>query len=138
MSDENKAVVRRFYEAFGQQDYVSLKEVLAPELAAYAHSATVPATRDDALQGIRNWNAAFDGSHYTVEDQVAEGDQVATRVKLRAVHSRGDFMGAPPAGAQIEIKGISVERIADGKIVERHVSYDQIGLMQRLGLLPPP
>lgn len=137
MSEKNKAVVRRFYEAFGAGDYEALSDVLAVDLAAYAHSATAPATRDDALQGIRMWNAAFADSHYTIEEQLAEGERVATRVTLRAVHSRGEFMGVPPGGKEIVLSGISIERIKDGRIAERWVSYDNAGLMQQLGLVPP-
>ena len=138
MSGKNKAVVRHFYEAFGAEDYEALSEVLAADLAAYTHSATAPVTRDDALQGIRMWNGAFADSQYTIEQQLAEGDQVATRVTLRAVHSRGEFMGVPPGGKEIVLSGISIERIKDGRIVERWVSYDNAGLMQQLGLVPPP
>ena len=137
MSEENKAVVRRFYEAFGAEDYEALNEVLAADLAAHAHSAAAPATRDDALQGIRMWNGAFADSQYTIEQQLAEGDQVATRVTLRAVHSRGDFMGVPPSGKEIVLSGISIEHIKDGRIAERWVNYDNAGLMQQLGLVPP-
>ena len=137
MSEENKAVVRRFYEAFGAEDYEALNEVLAADLAAYAHSATTPATRDDAVQGIRMWNEAFADSQYTIELQLAEGARVATRVTLRAVHSRGEFMGVPPSGKEIVLKGTSIERIKDGRIAERWVNYDNAGLMQQLGLIPP-
>jgi predicted ester cyclase len=90
------------------------------------------------LQGLGMISAAFSDSHYTVEDQIAEGDKVATRPTWRAIHSAGDFQGLPPAGKQVVVLGISIERIQDGKIVERWVSYDQIGMMQQLGLIPPP
>lgn len=138
MSAENKAIVRRFYDAFGHEDFATLEAVLAPDLAAYAHGAAVPASRGDALQGIKTWNAAFSGSRYSVHEQLAEGDRVATRVTLRAVHDRGEFMGVPPTGARIELNGISIERVAAGRIVERRVSWDQLGLMQQLGLVPLP
>lgn len=137
-TEQNKAIVRRFYEAFGTNDSAALKEILAPDLAAYPHSATSPQSREETLQGISMWNAAFANSHYTIEEQLAEGDRVATRVTLRATHSLGEFMGQPPTGQQIRISGITIERIKDGKIVERRVSYDQMGMMQQLGLVPPP
>lgn len=138
MSEENKAVVRRFYESFGVQDYEALHEVLAPDLAAYAHSSPAPESREEHIKGIKNWIAAFDDSYYTIEEQFAEDDRVATRVTLRAAHSRDVFMGVPPSGKQIELSGISIERVKDGRIVERWVSYDRVSLMQQLGLVPPP
>jgi predicted ester cyclase len=136
-TERNKAIVRRFYEAFGEEALDAIEEVLSPDLAAYPHSATVPQTREEALNGIRMWYTAFSDSYYTIEEQLAEGDRVATRVSLRAVHSKGEFMGLPPTGKQITVKGISIEWVKDGRIVERRVSYDQVGMLQQLGLIPP-
>ena len=82
------------------------------------------------------WYQAFADSHYAIEEQLAEGDRVATRVTFRSTHSLGDFMGVPANGKQISVKGMSIERIKDGKIVERRISYDQMGIMQQLGLVP--
>lgn len=134
--EQNKAVVRRFYEAFGNSDFAALEDVLAPDLEAYFHSATTPQSREEMLQGIRMWFEAFTDSHYTIDEQVAEGDSVATRVTFQSTHSLGEFMGLPPTGKQITVKGITVERIKDGRIVERRISYDQMGIMQQLGLVP--
>ena len=134
--EQNKAVVRRFYEAFGKNDLAAIEAVLASDMKAYGHSATTPQNREEMLQGIRVWHEAFSDSFYTVEEQLAEGDRVATRVAFRSTHSLGDFMGLPPSGKQITVRGISIERIQDGKIVERRISYDQMGIMQQLGLVP--
>ena len=134
--EENKAIVRRFYEAFGENDLAALKDVLAPDVEQYGHSATTPQNREEILQGIRMWNEAFSDSFYTIEEQLAEGDKVATRVGFRSTHSLGEFMGLPPSGKQITVKGMSIERIKDGQIVERRISYDQMGIMQQLGLVP--
>ena len=78
----HKAIVRRFYEAFETDDHATMNEVLAPDLVAYSH-ARGPQNRASHLQGIRMWNAAFK-TRFTVEEQVAEGDTVATRVIMRA------------------------------------------------------
>ena len=132
---QNKAIVRRFYQAFEAGDQAVFNEVLAPDLVAYSHSAPAPQNREAHLQGISFFSAAFSEIHYTVEDQVAEGDKVATRVTLRAIHS-GDFQGLTPTGKQIAVSGFTIERIKGGKIVERRVSFDQMGMMQQLGLVP--
>ncbi len=137
-SEHNKAIVRRFYEAFAANDEGALKEVLAPDLVAYSHGAPGPQNREAHLQGISMWHAAFSETQFTIEEQIAEGDKVATRVTMRSVHSDGDFQGLPPTGKQIAISGTTIERIKDGKIVERRVSADWLGMMQQLGLIPPP
>lgn len=134
--EQNKALARRFFEAFEANDLASLKEVLGPDLMAYSHGTPGPQNRESLLQGISTWNAAFTEQHFTVEDMVAEGDRVATRTTLRATHT-GDFQDLPPTGKQIAISGHTVERVKDGRIVERWVLIDERGLMQQLGLLPP-
>ena len=136
-TEQNKAIVRRFFEAFEANDQAALKDVLATDLVAYSHGAPGPQNREVHLQGISMWNAAFNETHFTIEEQIAEGAEVATRVTLRSVHSGGDFQGLPPTGKQIAISGITIERIKDGKIVERRVSSDFLGMMQQLGLVPP-
>ncbi len=136
-TEENKAIVRRFYEAFEANDQATLNELLAPDLVAYSHGAPGPQSREVHLQGISGWNASFE-THFTVEEQIAEGDKVATRVTMRAIHNGGEFQGIPPTGKQIEVGGITIERIKDGKIVERRVSSDWLGMLQQLGLVPPP
>jgi steroid delta-isomerase-like uncharacterized protein len=135
-SEQNKAVARRFFEALGANDQATLKELLAPDFVAH-HSATPgPLSREALLQGISMISAAFSDNHYTIEDQIAEGDRVATRVTWRAIHS-GDFQGLSPTGKQVVVSGIAVERHKDGKIVERWVNHDQLGLIQQIGIVPP-
>lgn len=81
--------------------------------------------------------AAFSNIRVTIHDQIAEGDMVATRLTWQAVHS-GDFQGNPPTHREIEVSGISIERIKDGRISERWFMQDELGMMQQLGLIPPP
>jgi steroid delta-isomerase-like uncharacterized protein len=136
-TEENKAIARRFFEALGANDQAALNELLAPDFVAH-HSATPGLlNREALLQGISMVSVAFSDNYYTIEDQIAEGDRVATRVTWRATHT-GDFQGYSPTGKQIEVSGIAIERHKDGKIVERWLNYDQLGVMQQLGLVPPP
>lgn len=134
-TNQNKAIVRRFFEAFENNDQDAFKEILSPDLVAYSHAAPGPHNRAVHLQGIDMWNTAFE-THFTVEEQIAEGDKVATRVTMRAIHNRGEFQGLPPTGNQVEVTGVSVEHIENGKIVARRVISDWFGLMQQLGLIP--
>jgi len=136
-SEQNKAIVRRFYKALVANDLAALNEVLAPDFVAHSYGAPGPQSREVHLQGICTWNAAFE-TDFTIEDQIAEGDKVATHVTMHAIHSRGDFQGHPPIGKQIEIGGVTIERIKDGKIVERWVYSERLGVLQQHGLVPPP
>ena len=136
-SEQNKAIVRRFYSAFEANDETALKAVLSPELVAYTHGSPDPQTREMMLQGINMWNAAFE-SHFTIVEEIAEGDKVVVRIGGLFIHNRGDFQGIPPSGKQGEDESVTIERIKDGKIVERRVFSDWSGLMQQLGLVPSP
>jgi len=136
-TEQNKAVVRRFFEAFEANDLAALNELLAPDLVAYSHGGPGPESRETHVQGIRMWNAAFGDTHFTIHEQIAEGDMAATRVTMRSVHSRGDFQGLSPTGKEITSSAVSLERVRDGKIVERRVFMDWLDVMQQLGLLPP-
>ena len=136
-TEQNKAVVRRFFEAFEADNQAALNEVLAPDLVAYSHGGPGPQGREEHVQAIRMWNATFSDTHFTIYEQIAEGDLVATRETMQSVHSRGDFQGLPPTGKEITSNAVSIERIRDGKIVERRVISDWLSVMQQLGQLPP-
>jgi predicted ester cyclase len=62
---------------------------------------------------------------------------VVHRYVLRGTHEE-EFMGIPPTGNRVEVHGIDELRVFDGKIVERWGQVDQLGLMQQLGVIPPP
>jgi steroid delta-isomerase-like uncharacterized protein len=137
MTEENKAVVRRFYEAFGAADMATLQAVLAPNLVAYTHAQPDPLTKEQQLQTISTWLNSFD-TRFDVEEQIAEDDAVVTRVTMVATHNRGEFMGIPPSGKEIVTSGISIERLQDGRIVQRRVQSDWLGMMQQLGVEAMP
>lgn len=137
-TDQNKAVVRQFYSAFEANDQTALKELLATDLVAYTVGALGPQNRDLHLQIISRWNATFSDTQFMVNEQIAEGDTVVTCVTFRAVHSRGEFQGLAPTGKQIEVGGVTIERIKNGKIVERRAHIDWLWIMQQLGIVPLP
>ena len=79
--------------------------------------------------------AAFPDGRWTVEDQVAEGDKVATRWSFTGIH-RGNLMGIAPTGNQVKTSGVMIDRIVGGKIAEEWEEYDALGMMQQLGAVP--
>jgi predicted ester cyclase len=136
--EENKAIVRRFYESFAANDEAGLEQALAPELEAYTHNQPDPQGRDAHLAGIRMWNGAFADTRFTIGGQIAEGDEVVTLLTMHASHTRGEFQGLAPSGRHVEVTGVSVERIKDGRIAHRRVISDWLGMLQQLGITPPP
>lgn len=81
---------------------------------------------------------AFPDLQVTIEDTIAEGDKVMTRLTWRGPHS-GELMGMPPTGKQVAFSGMESYRIADtdGKIVEIWAYSDNLGMFQQLGVIPP-
>lgn len=136
-SEQNKTLVRRFWEAFESDDQATLNAILSPDLVAQSPGAPDSQNRERHLQGIHMFNAAFSDRQFTVDELIAEGDTVATRTTMRGVHS-GDFQGIPATGKRISSTGLTIERIQDGKIVERWFSFDVAGVTRELGLATNP
>jgi predicted ester cyclase len=83
------------------------------------------------------YRIAFPDLELTIEDQVAEGDEVVTRFTARGTH-RGELMGIPPTGRKVVVTGISIDRLVNGKTVESWTNYDVLSMMQQLGIIPMP
>jgi steroid delta-isomerase-like uncharacterized protein len=96
-----------------------------------------PPSRELYKQFILRTRTAFPDLHATIEDQIAEGDKVITRWSVQGTH-QGVFRGHSPTGKQMRVTGIVVDRIVDGKAVERWMEMDTYDQMQQLGLIPQP
>jgi predicted ester cyclase len=136
--EENKAIVRRMFEEVQNKgNLVAADELIATN---YIDHNPISPGLAPGLEGIKQGLAllreAMPDLWVTIEDMVAEGDKVTTRVTARFTH-KGEFMGIAPTGKQVTIPGISIMRIADGKIVEEWTSSDQLGMMMQLGVIPP-
>jgi steroid delta-isomerase-like uncharacterized protein len=134
-TEQNKAIVRHNYETADKNDLTTFSEQLAPDIAVHLPGMHGPLNRESLIQMM---NAMFSGltqRQHVFEDQIAEGDKVATRLTLHAVHT-GEFQGMPATGKQIAVTQIAIHRIRDSKIVEVWVSSDDVGMMKQLGLMP--
>jgi steroid delta-isomerase-like uncharacterized protein len=135
---DNKAIARRFFELFSQGDLDTIEqELLAPDMVAHQQGAPGPLDRAAFRQVGELLRAAFPDLNVAIEDQIAEGTTVVTRSVLRGTHT-GPLQGIPPTGRPVAISGISITRIANGKIVERWEEFDQMGMLQQIGVVPAP
>jgi steroid delta-isomerase-like uncharacterized protein len=134
-TDANKTLVRRFWEGvFNEKNLAVIDEVCAADMVY--HSPTGPIQGREAFkQYIGAYLNAFPDFHITIEDMVAEGDRVVVRQTTTATH-QGELMGIPPTGKRIDVAGIHITRIVDGKGVEDWGSDDMLGLLQQLGVIP--
>ncbi|MBL9171439.1 MAG: ester cyclase [Verrucomicrobiales bacterium] len=87
----------------------------------------------DVLRGLR---AAFPDMHWSVEEQIAEGDKVVTRFEWTGTH-RGEFLGVGATGRPVRVWGVVIDRLEAGKIKDTRIIMDTMGLMVQLGVLPP-
>ena len=86
---------------------------------------------------IANFFKAFEDTHMTITNQFAKDDMVISRFIYEGVH-KGQFQGLPPTNKRIKITGMEIDRFDHGKIVESWEEFDQLGLMQQLGLEMKP
>jgi steroid delta-isomerase-like uncharacterized protein len=86
---------------------------------------------------LRTLRTAFPDMHWTVEEQIAEGDKVVTRFEWIGTH-RGEFLGVPATGRPVKVWGIVIDRLESGKIKDTRIIMDTLGLMMQLGVIPQP
>jgi predicted ester cyclase len=137
-TEENKALVRRFYdEVFNKKNLAVIDDFLDPHIIEHALPPGLPGGIEGSRQFIGIYLTAFPDLHLTAEDMIAEGDKVASRFTMRGTH-KGEFMGILSTGKQVTITGIQIPRVASGKIAENWINLDALGLLQQLGVVPPP
>jgi steroid delta-isomerase-like uncharacterized protein len=136
--ERNKALVRRSLdEIYTGGNVDAIEEVFAPDFVGWDPTFPGGVLRGPAgIRGnVERGHASFERWRFDVEDVVAEGDRVVTRVVMRG-RSKGEFLGMAPTGREVEVSGITIHRIADGRIVERWGNWNTIGMLQQLGRLP--
>ena len=132
-AEENKALVRRAGEIVDNPDIID--EVYPPDLVWHEPDQDIQGT-EQAKQFVSMYKTAFPDIKATGEDQIAEGDKVVTRWTIRGTHQGEIEEFGPPTGKQAELQGITIHRIEGGKIVEEWNRYDNLSLLQQLGLAP--
>ena len=138
--EENKAIIRRWIEAYNERDMQAEADVLAPGFVAHVPDAPAPLH----LEGLEAWRGftapfveAFPDLRLTIQDIVAEGDMVSARVAFEGTH-RGEFQGLPPTGKQVAFSSMEFNHVVGGQVEEHWVEIDLLRLMGQLGALPEP
>ena len=138
MSEENKALMRReLEEVWNKHNPDAVDEFYAPDLVNHSAPPGMPNDREGFKAFVGMNLGAFPDVKVTIDILVAEGDKVISRWTGTGTHT-GELMGIPATGKRIEMTGITIVSVADGKIAEFWMESDQMGLMQQLGVVPPP
>jgi steroid delta-isomerase-like uncharacterized protein len=137
MSEQNKAVARKAYDAFNSGDLDSLDDIVSSDAVDHDPQNPFGGTPgpEGAKQAISMYRTAFPDLRITVEAQIAEGDLVATRWTSTGTHE-GDMPGLPASHNKVTVTGIGIDRIQNGKVVEGWNNWDTLGMMQQLGAVP--
>jgi steroid delta-isomerase-like uncharacterized protein len=134
----NKAVIREIFEETWQGDVNVVDRLVAAEYIG--HDPSQP----EAIRGIEGIKAfveafreGFSNTHVTIEEQIAEGDTVATRWTGRGTHT-GEISGIAATGKDITVTGTSISRLENGKLIEDYTNWDMLGMLVQLGAIPAP
>jgi len=133
-----KSIVRRVLEeAFNQGNLTIVDELVAADGISHHSSWGTPANRMGLKQLIAMFRTAFPDLSCIVEDELNQGDKVAAHWTMRGTH-KGGFLGNSPTNKPILVQGLIYARIEEHQVVENWILVDELGLLQQLGLIPPP
>jgi steroid delta-isomerase-like uncharacterized protein len=138
-AEQNKALVRKWFEAIDTGDVSIVADFVAPDYVD--HNPPPFPVGGPGLDGVEQTYKyalnAFGEFRHVIDDMLADGDKVITRVTATGRHT-GDFVGIPPTGKEVSMSGIAIHRIADGKLAEHWGQVDAFGLLVQLGAVPAP
>lgn len=134
-AEQAKDVIRRFVEEVqNQKNWDVYDELNDPDF--FNHSAPPEmASREGSKVYLGAFLNAFPDCRFTIDDMIAEGDQVVTKKTFHGTHTE-DFGGIPPTGKEVTLQYVDIMRVRDGLITEHWLSMDQLSFMQQLGVIP--
>jgi predicted ester cyclase len=132
----NKSVIRRFVEEVqNKKNWDVYDELNDPEFVNHSAPPGIPSDREGGKIYLGAFLNAFPDCRFTVDDMIAEGDQVVTKKTFTGTH-QAEFAGIPPTGKRVTLQFVDIMRVRDGRIVEHWLSMDQLSFMQQLGVIP--
>jgi steroid delta-isomerase-like uncharacterized protein len=138
-AEENKALVRRVIEEmFNKGNLDAADELIAPHFVDHHPAMPEEVRGPEGLKEVAAmYRVAFSDLHMEIEEQIAEGDLIATRWTATGTHD-GDLMGIAPTGNRVTLPGMDISRVSDGKVAETWEGYDTMVMMQQIGAISSP
>jgi serine phosphatase RsbU (regulator of sigma subunit) len=129
---ENKAIFRRYVEEVQNQGNLEVAdEIFGHYISHQADGATLERGPEDVKRFTEEYRSAFPDFRISIDDQIAEGDKVVSRVTVRGTHQK-QFRDMAPTAKQVELKAITIFRFSEeGKVVETWDSFDQLRLLRQ-------
>ena len=137
-TQENAGIIRRFIEkVITQGDIDSAAEFVWEDVV---EQVPLPG-QGPGLEGLKDilrvMRSGFPDLDFSVKEQIAEGDKVASRFEWTGTH-KGAFLGVPATGRQVRVWGIVIDRLEQGRIKDTRIIMDTLGLMTQLGVFSQP
>lgn len=133
--EKNKSLVQRYFDEMNKGNKSYLDEYFGANYIYHGSAGDLDAEGFKAQHDM--FLTAFPDTKASTEDIFAVGDKVVTRWKISGTH-RGELQGIAPTGKEVTITGIIITRVENGKAIEEWEAFDQLGLMQQLGVIPYP
>ncbi len=135
MSAENKALLRRMYDEVANEGRIELVDELCTEdFVEHEEFPGLSPDRDGVKKFFNLMRDAFQYLRFEVQDIIAEGDKVVGRIVIHGTHE-GEFMGVQPSGNRIEVAGVDVVQVRDGRVAAHWGVTDGLAMMQQLGAM---
>jgi predicted ester cyclase len=132
---ENKLLVRRYIEEVVNTGNVDdLARFISPDYIDTHDSSGQSSGLEGAKRHILGVRQTYPDLHVTVEQQIAEGEWVVTRITARGTHL-GIWLGMKPTGKRVEITGVNIDRVVDGRIVEHGGAANLLGPLLEIGAI---
>ena len=139
--DSEKQIIRRFVEELWNDrkldvaDEIFSKDCVTHQLCSGEVADPAPRGPEAMREHVSGWLTSFPDLRFTIEQMVAEGNRVVCQLTMEGTH-QGAWMGISPTGKRMQIRMVTIHRIADSKIVEDWVLVESLGFFQQLGVLP--
>lgn len=130
---ENRELVRRYIETWNAGDLAGMAEFWAPDMIHHTRSGSHGF--ESVVHIVADFMKAFPDLRFEIEDLVADGDRVASRMTASGTHT-GAYMGVPATGRKVHCSVFGIARVRDGKLVEHWGVTDELHLMEQIGLVP--
>jgi len=138
-TDQNRSTVRRLVEdGYNKHNFKLLDEIFAK--GAISHDPSQPNLGrgpDGARESMKTYTTAFPDAKIVIEREIAEGDYVVQQLRTSGTHT-GPLGTIPATGRKTNVTGVIISKLEGGKVVETWSLWDQLSLMQQLGVVPMP
>jgi len=136
-SDRTDSLIRQIFEsAFNRGELDIVDDLVAADGVTHTARRRIPGSRMEIKRLIAALRAAFPDLHCTIENEMSEGDKQAAYWIMHGTHL-GSYLGNRPTKRSINVQGSFFARIADGRMVEIWILFEELHLLRQLGLVPP-